>query len=157
MTLAVGDNAPDFALPISTGGALRLSDLTTSQGKTVVVFFYPKDDTPGCTVEACGFRDDYYKFKEAGAEVIGISSDSTESHVRFASKHNLPMILLSDIGGKVRELWGVRRTLGILPGRATFVVDRHGKVRHVFVSQLRVGTHVQRALDTVRQLQREVA
>ena len=157
MNLAVGDHAPDFALPASTGETVRLSDLTTSRGKTVVVFFYPKDDTPGCTVEACGFRDEYYKFTEAGAEVIGVSSDSTESHARFASKHNLPMTLLSDTDGKVRELWGVRRTLGILPGRATFVVDRQGKVRHVFVSQLRVGSHVQRALDMVRQLQRESA
>jgi peroxiredoxin Q/BCP len=155
MTIAVGDKAPDFALPASTGDTVRLSDLTASRGRTVVVFFYPKDDTPGCTVEACGFRDAYYQFTEAGAEVIGISSDSTESHARFASKHKLPMTLLSDTGGKVRELWGVRRTLGILPGRATFVVDRHGNVRHVFVSQLRVVSHVEQALEKVRQLEQE--
>jgi peroxiredoxin Q/BCP len=157
MTLAVGDEAPDFALPASTGDTVRLSDLTKAQGRTVVVYFYPKDDTPGCTVEACGFRDEYSKFAEAGAEVLGISSDSAASHERFAGKHKLPMRLLSDGDGTVRKLYGVRATLGILPGRATFVVDRHGKVRHVFESQLRVKSHVQQALETVRRLQLEVA
>jgi len=155
MTLAVGDEAPDFALPASTGDTVRLSELTKAQGRTVVVFFYPKDDTPGCTVEACGFRDFYYKFAEAGAEVVGISSDSTASHERFANKHKLPMRLLTDSDERVRKLYGVRPLLGILPGRATFVVDRDGKVRHVFVSQLRVVSHVQQALETVRRLQRE--
>jgi thioredoxin-dependent peroxiredoxin len=152
MTLAVGQKAPDFTLPSSRGGAVTLSDLTNSGGRTVVVFFYPKDDTPGCTVEACGFRDDYVAFAEAGAEVVGISSDSIASHERFVEKHKLPMLLLSDEGGRVRELYGVRSTLGILPGRATFVVDRHGIVRHTFVSQLRVVSHVRQALDVVRQL-----
>jgi peroxiredoxin Q/BCP len=155
MTLAVGDDAPDFALPASTGDTVRLSDLTKAGGRTVVVFFYPKDDTPGCTVEACGFRDEYYKFAEAGAEVVGISSDSAASHEHFASKHKLPMRLLTDSDQAVRKLYGVRSTLGILPGRATFVVDRRGKVRHVFVSQLRVVSHVQQALETVRKLQSE--
>lgn len=155
MTLTIGDEAPDFALPASTGDTVRLSDLTKTQGRTVVVFFYPKDDTPGCTVEACGFRDFYLKFAEAGAEVVGISSDSKASHEHFASKHNLPMRLLTDADQKVRKLYGVRPTLGILPGRATFVVDRYGKVRHMFVSQLRVVSHVQQALYMVRKLQRE--
>jgi peroxiredoxin Q/BCP len=154
MTLAVGDQAPDFTLPCSQGGTLTLSDLTKSQGRTAVVFFYPKDDTPGCTVEACGFRDEYLTFTEAGAEVVGISSDSVASHERFADKHKLPMRLLSDPDGKVRELYGVRSVLGILPGRATFVIDRHGIVRHVFVSQLRVVKHVQEALAMVRQLEK---
>jgi peroxiredoxin Q/BCP len=154
MTLAIGDQAPDFTLAAPSGAMVRLSELTKAQGRIVVVFFYPKDDTPGCTVEACGFRDQYYKFAEAGAEVVGISSDSTASHERFAGKHKLPMKLLSDTDGSVRRLYGVRSTLGILPGRATFVIDRQGKVRHVFVSQLRVKTHVERALETVRQLQR---
>jgi len=152
MTLAAGEKAPDFTLPCSSGGTVTLSDLTNSKGRTVVVFFYPKDDTPGCTVEACGFRDDYHAFAEAGAEVVGISSDSVASHERFVGKHKLPMQLLSDEGGKVRELYGVRSTLGILPGRATFVVDRHGIVRHTFVSQLRVVSHVRQALAVVRQL-----
>jgi len=150
MTLKVGDQAPDFTLPTSGGKEVRLSDLYGK--KTVVVFFYPKDDTPGCTVEACSFRDSYDAFAEAGAEVVGISSDTVDSHDRFASKHGLPMTLLSDRDGKVRQLFGVKSTLGILPGRATFVIDRLGVVRHVFVSQLRAGAHVGEALTVVKGL-----
>jgi peroxiredoxin Q/BCP len=150
MTLKVGDRAPDFTLPSSGGQSVTLSKLYAE--KTVVVFFYPKDDTPGCTVEACSFRDSYETFVEAGAEVVGISSDSVESHGRFASKHRLPMTLLSDTDGKVRALFGVKSTLGLMPGRATFVIDRKGVVRHVFVSQLRAGAHVGEALSVVREL-----
>jgi peroxiredoxin Q/BCP len=150
MTLKVGDQAPDFTLPTSGGKSVTLSELHAK--KTVVVFFYPKDDTPGCTVEACSFRDSYESFVEAGAEVVGISSDSLDSHDRFADKHKLPMTLLSDAGGKVRALFGVKSTLGLLPGRATFVIDRKGVVRHVFVSQLRAGAHVGEALSVVREL-----
>jgi peroxiredoxin Q/BCP len=150
MTLKVGDQAPDFTLPTSGGKDVRLSDLFAK--KAVVVFFYPKDDTPGCTVEACSFRDNYDAFTEAGAEVVGISSDSVDSHDRFASKHGLPMTLLSDRDGKVRSLFGVKATLGLFPGRATFVIDRLGVVRHVFVSQLRAGAHVGEALTVVKGL-----
>jgi thioredoxin-dependent peroxiredoxin len=150
MTLAVGDRAPDFTLPSSTGDKVTLSKLYAD--KSVVVFFYPKDDTPGCTAEACSFRDRYDSFVEAGAAVVGISSDSLDSHERFASKHKLPMTLLSDEGGKIRALFGVKATLGLFPGRATFVIDREGVVRHVFVSQLRTGAHVEEALSVVRQL-----
>jgi peroxiredoxin Q/BCP len=151
MTLAVGDRAPEFTLPSSGGKSVTLSELTSSQ-KAVVVFFYPKDDTPGCTVEACSFRDSYDAFSDAGAAVVGISSDSVSSHDRFASKHKLPMTLLSDEDGKVRKLFGVKSTLGIMPGRATFVLDAKGVVRHVFVSQLRAGKHVEEALAVVQKL-----
>ncbi|MGH7293581.1 MAG: peroxiredoxin [Polyangiaceae bacterium] len=150
MTLAVGDSAPDFTLPSSGGDPVTLSKLHA--GKTVVVFFYPKDDTPGCTVEACGFRDRYESFVEAGAEVVGISSDSISSHEQFVQKHGLPMTLLSDVDGKVRAAFGVKATLGLFPGRATFVIDQTGVVRHVFVSQLRAGAHVDEALSVVKQL-----
>jgi peroxiredoxin Q/BCP len=153
MTISVGDRAPDFTLPGPGGKPVRLADLTAS--KAVVVFFYPKDDTPGCTVEACTFRDRYDTFAAAGAEVVGISSDSLASHDAFAGKHKLPMTLLSDADGKVRKLFGVKSTLGIMPGRATFVIDRKGVVRHVFVSQLRAGKHVDEALTVVQQLARE--
>ena len=153
MTIALGDRAPDFTLPSSGGKPVTLSDLYAQ--KVVVVFFYPKDDTPGCTVEACTFRDRYDSFAAAGAEVVGISSDSLDSHDQFASKHKLPMTLLSDEGGKVRARWGVKSTLGIMPGRATFVVDRTGKVRHAFSSQLRVEKHVAEALAVVEELARE--
>jgi peroxiredoxin Q/BCP len=153
MTINVGERAPDFTLPGPGGKPVRLADLTAS--KAVVVFFYPKDDTPGCTVEACTFRDRYDTFAAAGAEVVGISSDSLASHDAFAGKHKLPMTLLSDADGKVRKLFGVKSTLGIMPGRATFVIDRKGVVRHVFVSQLRAGKHVDEALTVVQQLARE--
>ena len=151
MTLAIGDRAPEFTLPSSGGKSVSLSELTKSQ-KAVVVFFYPKDDTPGCTVEACGFRDSHDAFLEAGAAVVGISSDSVASHDRFVSKHRLPMTLLSDPDGRVRAQFGVKSTLGLMPGRATFVLDASGVVRHVFVSQLRAGKHVEEALAVVRRI-----
>src|SRR5580693_1918264 len=124
MTLEVGDKAPSFTLPSATGEPVTLSDVLARH--PVVLFFYPKDDTPGCTVEACTFRDRYDAFVEVGAKVIGISSDSGASHESFASKHRLPMTLLTDADGRVRSLYGVRATLGMFPGRATFVIDRNG-------------------------------
>jgi peroxiredoxin Q/BCP len=150
MSIRVGDKAPDFTLTSSTGEKVTLSDLRGK--KTVVVFFYPKDGTPGCTAEACGFRDTHEAFVGAGAEVLGISSDSVDSHVDFASKHKLPMALLSDPGGEVRKRYGVKSTLGLLDGRMTFVVDKEGVVRHVFRSQLRATKHVSEALDVVKTL-----
>ena len=150
MTLGVGDRAPDFSLPASGGKIVTLSELLAKG--PVVVFFYPKDDTPGCTAEACGFRDTHKDFLRAGAEVVGISSDSVDSHARFASKHALPMTLLSDVGGKVRAHYGVRASLGIIPGRATFVIDRSGIVRFVLVSQLRAEAHAREALSAVKGL-----
>lgn len=142
--LKTGDAAPDFELPDQDGKPVRLSRF---RGKSaVVVYFYPKDDTGGCTIEACKFRDDYAAFKEAGAEVIGISVDSRESHEQFAAKHRLPFTLLSDEDGRVRKLYGVKKTFGILPGRATYVIDRSGIVRHVFSSQSQPAKHVEEAL-----------
>lgn len=151
MTLSVGDKAPDFTLPSSSGKPLTLSEVYGQ--RTVVLYFYPKDDTPGCTVEACSFRDRYDAFSEAGAEVIGVSSDSVDAHDRFASKHQLPMKLVSDAEQKLRRLYDVRATLGLLPGRATFVIDRKGVIQHVFVSQLRFGRHAEEALAVVKRLE----
>jgi peroxiredoxin Q/BCP len=148
-TVRTGETAPDFTLP-SNQGELRLSDFRGK--KSVVLFFYPKDDTPGCTAEACSFRDAYDTFAEAGAEVIGISTDSLESHARFASKHSLQMRLASDPGGKVRAQYGIKKTLGLFPGRVTFIIDKEGVVRHVFDSQLRATQHVAEALQTLRSL-----
>jgi len=153
MTLSVGDKAPDFTLPSSSGEPVTLSELCGRS--TVVLYFYPKDDTLGCTVEACAFRDLYEAFRDAGAEVVGVSSDSTESHERFASKHRLPMKLVSDGDKRLRALYGVRATLGVLPGRATFVIDRKGVIRHVLVSQLRFGRHAEEALEVVKRLESE--
>jgi thioredoxin-dependent peroxiredoxin len=150
MSIAVGERAPDFALPSLRGGEIRLSDFVGK--KNVVLFFYPKDETPGCTAEACSFRDAYQEFVDVGAEVIGISSDSIESHTRFAQKHNLPMNFVSDSGGRVRKDYGVKSTLGLLPGRETFVIDKKGVVRHVFRSQLRVQQHVKETLGILKTL-----
>jgi peroxiredoxin Q/BCP len=150
VTARVGEKAPDFVLPSTTGDSIRLSDLVSAG--TVVLFFYPKDDTLGCTIEACSFRDLHGAFAAAGAQIVGISSDSLESHEHFASKHRLPMKLLSDVDGTVRALYGVRPTLGILPGRATFVIDPTGTVRSVFESQLRFQEHADRALEVVKGL-----
>lgn len=147
--LSTGEKAPEIELVAANGKTVRLSDYS---GKKLVVFFYPKDDSPGCTREACQFRDAYDDFTEAGAEVIGISSDSTASHEAFGKKHGLPMTLLSDPKGSARKSFGVGSTLGILPGRATFVIDREGVVRNAFSSQLRFGKHVEDALAVVKSL-----
>jgi|SRR5689334_4748853 len=146
----VGHAAPDFTLPDQTGTPVRLRDLVGR--KTLVLYFYPKDETPGCTVEARAFRDRYDEFTAAGAEVVGVSSDSVASHRRFVQHHDLPFLLLSDRGGVVRELYGVEQTLGILPGRVTFVIDTGGIVRHIYASQLRVKRHTTESLDAVRAL-----
>jgi len=146
----VGQTAPDFSLNDAQGKRVRLADF---RGKrSVVLYFYPKDDTPGCTKEACSFRDSYEAFKEAGAEVIGVSSDSEASHGKFAAKHRLPFTLLADGGGTVRKQYGVPATLGLLPGRVTFVIDREGIVRHVFNSQLQATRHVDEALQILKAL-----
>jgi peroxiredoxin Q/BCP len=146
----VGDPAPDFTLPSQSGDQVRLSDVW--QRGPVVLYFYPKDETPGCTTEACTFRDSYEAFEEAGAEVVGVSSDSVTSHESFAAKHRLPFVLLADDGGRVRRQYGVKPTLGILPGRVTYVIDGHGVVRHIFSSQTGVQRHVQEALDALREI-----
>lgn len=144
----VGDVAPDFTLPDQTGTPVRLHDLLGQ--KTVVLYFYPKDQTPGCTVEARAFRDSYDAFTAAGAEVVGVSADSVASHRRFVARHGLPFLLLSDRGGTVRDLYGVEKTLGVLPGRVTYVIDQGGIVRHVYSSQLRATQHSREALAHVR-------
>lgn len=150
MTVKVGDKAPDFTLKTQTGDTVSLSQFHGS--KPVVVYFYPKDDTPGCTTESCAFRDSYEDFKAAGAEVIGISSDSVASHQKFAGKYRLPFHLLSDANGQTRQSYGVPATLGLLPGRVTYVIDKEGVVRHVFNSQFNPKAHVKEALEVLRSL-----
>jgi peroxiredoxin Q/BCP len=145
--LKTGDACPEFSLPDATGARVSPGDL---QGKPFVLFFYPKDDTPGCTAEACAFRDDYQSFVAAGAEVLGISSDDGPSHAGFARKHGLPFRLLSDTGGATRRAFGVPATLGILPGRATFVIDANGTIVYAFNAQFLPKAHVVNALDALR-------
>ncbi|TVQ43340.1 MAG: peroxiredoxin [Gloeocapsa sp. DLM2.Bin57] len=146
----VGDRAPDFALTSQSGQTVKLSDFLGK--KNVVLYFYPKDDTPGCTAESCAFRDSYEVFSEVGAEVIGISGDSVDSHVRFAGKYNLPFTLLSDQNNQVRKLFGVPATMFILPGRVTYVIDKEGIVRHIFDSMLDFKAHVEESLQILKTL-----
>ncbi|HVB62690.1 MAG TPA: peroxiredoxin [Ktedonobacteraceae bacterium] len=146
----VGDYAPNFTLPDQSGEQVSLWDVI---GKSaIILYFYPKDDTPGCTTEACAFRDSYEIFKDAGAEVIGVSSDSADSHQRFAARHRLPFILLSDKDRAVRKLYGVSSTFGLLPGRVTYVIDKFGVVRHIFDSQFAPQKHITEALETLQKL-----
>jgi peroxiredoxin Q/BCP len=150
MSVRLGDPAPDFTLLTAAGGEFRLSDLRGH--RAVVLYFYPKDETPGCTAEACAFRDSYEVFTEAGAEVVGVSADSGESHRAFATHHRLPFVLLSDPDGEVRRRYGASRWFGLVSGRVTFVIDRDGIVRHIFESQLQATRHVDEALATLRGL-----
>jgi peroxiredoxin Q/BCP len=143
----VGDQAPEFALKSQDGEVVRLSELL--KRGSAVVYFYPKDRTPGCTAEAGAFRDSYSKLGELGAEVVGISSDSVDSHKGFASDCSLPFKILSDAGGEVRRSYGVSSTMGLIPGRVTYVIDRHGIVRYVFSSQLQATRHVKEALEAL--------
>jgi len=149
----VGDKAPDFTLMSQSGERVRLQDRLAE--RVVVLYFYPKDETRGCTAEACAFRDSHEVFAEAGAEVIGVSSDSAGRHAAFADHYKLPFTLLSDEGGRVRKSYGVPAVLGLIPGRVTYVIDRAGTVRHVFNSMTNIGQHVGDALALVRQLQAE--
>jgi peroxiredoxin Q/BCP len=143
-----GSVAPDFTLPSQAGEMVSLKDFLGR--KPVVLFFYPKDDTPGCTKEVCAFRDFSEEFGKLDADVIGISSDSVESHRNFALRHDLSFHLLSDEGGNIRRQYGVHKTFGLFPGRVTYVIDKEGVVRHVFASQLSVERHVQEALTALR-------
>jgi peroxiredoxin Q/BCP len=146
----VGDTAPNFGLQTSNGSYVALEDFLGK--KNVVVYFYPKDFTRGCTAEACSFRDSYEAFTDLGAEVIGISSDSQNSHRDFAQRHHLPFVLLSDVDGSVRKAYGVKKTLGLFAGRVSFVIDKKGIIRHVFSSQTRATAHVGEALNVLKSL-----
>jgi peroxiredoxin Q/BCP len=147
---SVGDRVPEFRLPDQNGREVNLSDLL---GKgPLVIYFYPGDETPGCTKEACSFRDAYEDLRDAGADVIGISSDPVGSHREFARHHRLPFVLLSDQGGTVRRKFKVPRTLGIIPGRVTYVIDKNGIIRYVFSSQFKAEAHIRKALEYIREM-----
>lgn len=146
--IKTGQQAPNFELPDNNGDLVKLSDFNGK--KNVVIFFYPKDFTGGCTAEVCSFRDSYEDFTDAGAEVIGISSDDVISHRKFASHHKLPFILLSDKGGKVKRLFGVNDDFfGLLMGRVTFIIDKQGKVINVFDSKSDFSGHAREALEII--------
>jgi peroxiredoxin Q/BCP len=145
--LKPGDAMPDTTL-VGADGPLQLRDKI---GKPLVVYFYPKDETYGCTIEACKFRDEYEDFVGAGADVIGVSRDDAAAHEKFKAHHRLPFTLLSDPNGDVARSWGVKGMLG-LPGRVTYVFDKAGVLRHKFDSMIRFGRHVDEALQVVKQL-----
>jgi len=147
--LAPGDPIPAIAL-LDAEGSLRRSDQL--EGMPLVLFFYPKDDTPGCTAEACAFRDGYADLRALGAEVWGVSSDDAASHRRFAARHQLPYPLLVDSGNSLRQAFGVPSVLGLLPGRVTYVIDGQGIVRHVFNNLLDGAAHRGEALAALRRL-----
>jgi peroxiredoxin Q/BCP len=149
-SLRVGDRVPDRTLSTHDGRVISLN--TDADSQTTVLFFYPADNSPICTAEACAFRDAYQDFVEAGAAVIGISGDSQASHRGFAQAQNLPYALVSDPDGSLRRAFGVSKRLGLLPGRVTYVIDRHGIVRHVFQSQFFGRKHMKEALRVVRNL-----
>jgi peroxiredoxin Q/BCP len=144
--LDVGDPLPPTTL-VGETGPIQLRDMI---GKTLVVYFYPKDETLGCTIEACTFRDQHDAFVAAGAEVVGVSRDAADSHASFKAHHHLPFTLLTDPGGKVAAAWGVKGFAN--SGRVTFVFDKTGVCRHRYDSKLRFGKHVDQALAMVKQL-----
>ncbi|MEY4992343.1 MAG: hypothetical protein RI948_1222 [Bacteroidota bacterium] len=149
--IQIGDNCPAFSLPDSQGKQIHVNEYLGQ--KILVLFFYPKDDTPGCTKEACAFRDAYADFLDLGCEVFGISSDASQSHQAFQQKHQLPYPLLSDTQKKVRQLFGVPASLfGLLPGRVTYVVGLDGKVAGIFNSQTNPVGHINEALKVARSL-----
>lgn len=149
--IEVGSRVPDFSLYDQNGTLFQLAAHLGKQN--LVIYFYPKDDTPGCTKEACTFRDMYEDFTQAGAEVIGISSDSRKSHSEFATKHKLPFSLLSDEGKEVRKRFGVPTNLfGFLPGRVTYIIDKQGIVKYIFNSQTQAEKHAEESLRILKSL-----
>jgi peroxiredoxin Q/BCP len=147
MALKVGDTLPNFTAKDTNGTVFNSQNYIGKQ--SLVIYFYPKDNTPGCTAEACSFRDNYQDFKDLGAEVIGISADSVTSHLKFKSKFNLPFILLSDADKKLRKLFGVENSLIFLPGRETFVADKNGVILMIFNS-MSSKIHIEKALQILK-------
>lgn len=146
-----GDFAPDFTLLDQSNKPVRLAELVKEN--IVVLYFYPADFTGGCTLEACSFRDNYEAFTDAGATVVGVSKDSVDSHQRFAQKHRLPFILLSDEDGVVQSQYGIKPLIfDMFPGRVTFVIDKQRIVRSVFSARLNFAAHTTEALKTIKKL-----
>lgn len=147
--ISVGSQVPDVTFT-GKDGPVRARDLVGE--RAVVLYFYPKDETAGCTAQACAFRDQYQDFLDAGADVVGVSSDDAKSHDGFSAHHRLPFKLLSDPGGAAAKAFGVKKTFGLIPGRVTFVIDKGGVVRMRFDSQLQAKRHIAEALTVVKSL-----
>ena len=148
--IKVGDSVPSFKILNQEG---VLIDIKQFLGEPLVIYFYPKDDTPGCTKEACAFRDEYHRFADAKVAVFGISEDSVASHKKFKIKYNLPFDLLYDENNKIRKDFGVPRDLfGLIPGRVTYIVDNQGFIRHIFNSQINMKKHVEESIRILKKL-----
>ena len=149
MSLKEGDSIPSF---VATEDSWTTRSISASElDGPKVIYFYPKDDTPGCTKEACSFRDHFEDFTDLGVEVIGISADSVESHKNFKAKHRLPFTLLSDENNAVRKQFGVKTNLfGLIPGRVTYVIDKNGVIINLFSSQLNIDKHIDEALASLK-------
>ena len=151
MPIELGDVIPHFTA-IDTNEE-KFDTLEYIGKKPLVIYFYPKNNTPGCTAQACGFRDQYQDFTDLGAEVIGISSDSVDSHDTFAKRYKLPFVLLSDTDKKLRKLFGVPSGLmGMLPGRVTYVIDKEGKVVLIFDNGINATKHISVALEAIKKI-----
>ncbi len=150
MPLRAGDRAPAFSRTAHDGRTIEVG--AGELPSVLVLYFYPADETMGCTMEACRFRDEYEGFSDVGAMVVGVSPDDLDKHRAFAEHHRLPFSLLSDADGELRRKYDVRRSLGLIPGRVTYVIDRSGVIQHAFSSQLRAKQHVDEALAVVRRL-----
>lgn len=146
LSLQVGTPAPDFSAQTTSGNTIRLTDY---RGKKVVLYFYPKDDTPGCTVEACGLRDQYQKIRELGAEILGVSVDDTVSHQKFTQKYQLPFQLVADTDKKITKSYGALNEKWSMAKRVTFIIDERGKILKVFDS-VSPQSHAQEVIDTLK-------
>jgi peroxiredoxin Q/BCP len=152
MSLKVGDKIPNFKAKDTNGADFESQDIIGK--KPIVIYFYPKDNTPGCIAESCSFRDQYEDFKDLGAEVIGISSDSVASHQKFTKQYKLPFILLSDQDQKIRKLFGVPSGwFGLMPGRVTYVADKKGIIIMIFDSSTMATRHIPKALEAIKSLE----
>lgn len=149
----VNQPAPVFSLKDQDGHLVKLDSFLGKQ--IVVLFFYPQDNTPGCTAQACSFRDNYIGFNACGAQILGISSDSERSHQEFQKKHGLPFPILSDPNSQVALSYGVKKRFGFLKDRVSFVIDQQGIIRHVFSSQLQIHRHIDECLRAVQQINSE--
>lgn len=149
--LKIGDQLPDISLNDQDGNQINLRDF---KGKnSLIVYFYPKDDTPGCTKEACEFRNEYDQFEQYHAKIFGISGDSPKSHQRFIAKHSLNFSLLSDRDRKAEKAFGVPRSLfGLIPGRVTFIADQQGVIQHVLNSQTDARRHTHESLKVLKRI-----
>ena len=149
MKLKINSKAPNFKLPSTDGSIFELNKIK----KNIILYFYPKDDTPGCTIEACGFRDKYDLFKILGAEVWGISNGSTQSHLEFANKNKLQYPLLCDQNNILRKQFGVPKTLGFIEGRVTYIINSQGTIIHIFEDLLNGPAHIKEAIKALKKLQ----